>query len=172
MPVVHVGHFRSLRAFCAVASLTVLLEAVGPAALLAQGPAPVPCNYTRCALGIAPAWNGLLVTRGVAEERVGNLGFFWARSLAPIFAGSDSAAAYGNRAVRVRQVAAVLTDAGALALGYSLIRGAARGKLDGNDRLVAIAGGSAFVVSVPLQFAADGLLSRAIWWKNAEYSGR
>lgn len=138
----------------------------------AQTTPAAPCSYTRCALGIVPAWNGLVVTRGVEQTRVGNLGFFRTRSLTPLFAGSDSAVAYGNRAVRVRRVAALLTDAGGVALAYGAVRAIAAGRLDGNDRLVVVTGGAAFAVSVPLQFAADGLLSRAIWWKNAEYSGR
>jgi hypothetical protein len=29
----------------------------------------------------------------------------------------------------------------------------------------------AFVIGVPLQFSADGLLSKAVWWHNARYAG-
>ena len=144
--------------------------------LLAQGTslsaAAASCTYQRCALGIAPAWNGLVVTRGAAQERVANLGFFWTRSLDHVFVGSDSALAQGRRAVRVRRVAAVLTDVGALTLGYAAVRAVSRGSLTHAERVVSIAGGAAFAASVPLQFAADGLLSRAVWWRNAEYSGR
>jgi hypothetical protein len=31
------------------------------------------------------------------------------------------------------------------------------------------AGLTALLVSVPIQFAADGALSRAVWWHNVRY---
>ena len=137
-----------------------------------SSPTQAPCNYARCALGIVPAWNGLLITQGASHSRVANLGFFWTGSLDAVFAPNDSALAYSRRAVRVRRTAAVLTDVGALALGYAAVRGLSTGRLEGTDRTVALIGGASFAVSVPLQFAADGLLSRAIWWRNAEYALR
>ncbi|GAB1343833.1 hypothetical protein MASR1M101_29600 [Gemmatimonas sp.] len=150
--------------------LAVLLPVSPP--LQAQPTPAEPCSYRRCALGIVPAWNGLLVTKGEAHERLGNLGFFWTGSLDRHFAGSDSALGYATRAVKVRRVAAVFTDAGALALGYAAVRVLTNGALRDEDKVVAAAGAAAFGVSVPLQFAADGLLSRAIWWKNASYADR
>ena len=93
----------------------------------------IPCSYETCALGIAPAWNGLDVVLGATGARVASLGFFLPRDIAPTFAGSDSAMRYAVRAVSVRRVAAV-------------------------------------AISVPLQFSADGLLSRAVWWHNARYA--
>lgn len=155
-------------------SIAVMYAAMlcATASSLRAQPSPEACIYTRCALGIAPVWNGLLVTRGASQQRVANLGFFWTSTLAAPFAGNDSALVYANRAVRVRRVAAVLTDVGVLALGYTAVRAATQGRLVGSDRIVAVAGGSVFAVSVPLQFAADGLLSRAVWWRNTEYSGR
>lgn len=144
---------------------------IGHSPVRAQPPGPASsCNYARCALGIVPAWNGLLITRGASHERVANLGFFWAGSLDHVFAGSDSAVAYGRRAVRTRRAAAALTDLGALALGVASIRGLANGRLSTGDRAAAVAGAAAFAVSVPLQFAADGQLSRAIWWRNTLYA--
>jgi hypothetical protein len=135
-----------------------------------SAPARESCSYTQCALGIVPAWNGLLVTQGAAHTRVANMGFFWTGSLDRVFAPHDSALAYGRRAVRVRRTAAVLTDLGAAALGYAVVRGVAKGRLNGGDKTVAIVGGAAFAVSVPLQFSADGLLSRAVWWRNSTYA--
>src|SRR5512132_1132708 len=35
------------------------------------------CRYERCALGIAPRWDGLAVVRGTSGERVATLHFFW-----------------------------------------------------------------------------------------------
>lgn len=153
-----------------VATLGVLLST--SSALSAQAAPPERCTYRRCALGIVPAWNGLLVTRGEAHQPVGNLGFFWAGSLDRHFAGSDSARGYARRAVKVRRVAAVFTDAGALALGYAAVKVLTNGALRGDDRVIAVAGAAVFGVSVPLQFAADGLLSRAIWWQNTTYADR
>ena len=37
------------------------------------------CTYARCALSIAPAWNGLDVVSGSSGTRVTGLGFFWPR---------------------------------------------------------------------------------------------
>lgn len=161
---------RRCKPALAVVSLAVLLAM--PSALSAQTAPAEPCSYRRCALGIVPAWNGLLVTKGEAHQQVGNLGFFWAGSLDRHFSESDSALGYARRAVKVRRVAAVFTDVAALALGYAAVKVLTNGALRGDDRVVAAAGAAAFGVSVPLQFAADGLLSRAIWWQNATFADR
>jgi hypothetical protein len=128
------------------------------------------CTYVRCALAIAPVWNGLNVVRGTQAHRVGGLGFFWTGDITPSVAGNDSAVAYATRAVHVRRVAAVLTDVGVLALGYATARRLQHGSFGSADRGVALGGSVAFAASVPLQFAADGLLSRALWWFNGEFS--
>ena len=124
------------------------------------------CPYVRCALGIAPAWNGLAVVRGAGGERVATLGFFRAGAL-PVFAAHDSARYYAARAVRVRRIASVLTDVGALALVGGTVRAIGAGGLDRSGRVAMATGAAAFAVSVPLQFAADGHLARAVWWFNA-----
>lgn len=155
--------------------LALLASCLGGTALVAQAPpasagsaAPV-CSYRRCALGIAPAWNGLVVVRGVQEERVANLGFFRAGSLDHVFAGNDSAQVVARRAVRVRRVAAVFTDAGALLMAYAAVRLTRAGPLSDTDKALGLTGVASFGVSVPLHFSADGLLSRAIWWRNADF---
>lgn len=127
------------------------------------------CSYARCALGIAPTWSGLNVVRGADGTRVAGLGFFWPRDLAPVFAGRDSAARYAARAVRVRRGGAALTDAGILLLGYAVARQIGTSGLRRGDRVAAGAGVAAMAASVPLQFAADGLLSRAVWWHNTRF---
>ena len=133
-------------------------------------PADSACPYVRCALGIAPAWSGLDVVRGADGARVARLGFFWPRSLGAAFAGADSASHYAARAVRVRRVGAALTDAGALLLAYTAARAASEGRLRRGDAAIAAGGAGALAVSVPLQFRADGLLSRAVWWYNARFA--
>ena len=125
------------------------------------------CPYVRCALGIAPVWNGLAVVRGSSGAHVATLGFFRARPLPPLFAAHDSAARYAARAVRVRRLGSALTDGGALLLAVGGVRALAAGRLDGGGRIAVGAGAAALAVSVPLQFAADGHLSRAVWWYNA-----
>jgi hypothetical protein len=136
--------------------------------LAAQRVAP-DCTYHACALGIAPVWNGLDVVQGADGTAVASLGFFWPRSVRGAFAGNDSATAYAVRALRVRRAAALLTDVGALALAYATVR-----QLDGGlprrDAVIAAAGAGAFALSVPLQFSADHLLSRAVWWHNERYA--
>jgi hypothetical protein len=152
------------------ARVVVGLALTGTTAVAQSASVQGTCSYAQCALGIVPAWNGLLVTQGASHTRLANLGFFWTGSLDHVFAPNDSALAYGRRAVRVRRTAALLTDVGALALGYAAVRGLSNGRLNGGDRAVAIVGGATFAVSVPLQFSADGLLSRAVWWRNSRFA--
>jgi hypothetical protein len=133
------------------------------------------CTYSRCALGIAPTWNGLAVVQGVDEQRVANLSFFWPRDIRRALstaagAGPDSATTNVRRAVRLRRVAAVFTDAGLVLGGYAVARAITNKRLNSSDRAFGITGAVAFAVSVPLQFAADGALSRAVWWYNSRFS--
>jgi hypothetical protein len=159
---------RARRAALLLAALVVVV-ARAPRAGAQAAPAG-DCTYTRCALGIAPVWNGLALVRGAGNERVANLGFLWTGSLHAVFAGNDSATVYARRAVRTRRTAAVFTDGGALLLAAALYKRVSDGELTSSAKALAIAGGAAFAVSVPLQFRADGHLSRAVWWHNAQYS--
>jgi len=172
----------------AIVILGVALPAVRASS---QPQALVVCTYRRCALGIAPTWNGLAVVRGVDGQRVANLNFFWPHDISERFAASsdvrfvvgsaaalsasagpaaDSAVWHARRAVHLRRFAAVLTDAGLLLGGYVVARAAANSGLNNADRALGIAGASAFAVGVPLQFAADGALSRAVWWYDARFA--
>jgi hypothetical protein len=134
------------------------------------------CSYRECALSIAPAWNGLVVVRGSAGRRVANLNFFLPRDIAPALRGdpaaerADSALAHARRAVALRRAGAVLTDVGAVAVVVALAHVASAGHASRNDRVVGGAGLAALLVSVPIQFAADGALSRAVWWHNLRYA--
>jgi hypothetical protein len=127
------------------------------------------CTYRRCALAVVPAWNGLDLVRGENEEHVARLGFFWARDISPLFAGDPRSHEYARRAVRVRRVAVIFTDAGAVLLVAGLA-GLAGDHHDDNARVIAVAGVVSFGIGVPIQFAADGHLGRAVWWHNARLS--
>lgn len=135
------------------------------------------CSYRECALSIAPVWNGLTVVRGVDGRRVTNLDFFLPRDIAPALRGdasgalgADSAFAHAERAVALRRVGAVLTDMGGVAMLVAIVRAASAGRASRSDQVVGGAGLTALLVSVPLQFAADGALSRAVWWHNLRYA--
>lgn len=135
------------------------------------------CTYGRCALTIVPAWNGLAVARGVNGDRVALLHFFLPRDVSRDIAGPDSAMVGAERAreegyhaVQLRRTAAALTDGGALLLAVAGIRAIRAGHARPQDAALAGLGGAAFAVSVPLQFAADGALSRAIWWYNRRFA--
>ena len=135
------------------------------------------CAYAQCALGIAPRWNGLAIVRGTAGPSVANLSFFWPRDLSAAIAGRhpgapgvDSALAAARQAVRIRRAGAALTDVGAAALGVAAISAIRAGRVRRGDAAVAGAGLTLFGLSVPLQFAADGALSRAVWWHNVRYA--
>jgi len=160
---------RSIVALVAIVLSSPLAAQPSPNRLLPAASPVAVCTYLNCALSIAPAWNGLDVVDGATGRRVSGLGFFWPHRVDASFAGSDSAIAYATRAFRVRRTAAVFTDVGALLLGYAAVR-QMQGGLHGSDRVIGAVGAGAFVVGVPLQFSADGLLSRAVWWHNARYS--
>ena len=133
------------------------------------------CSYAACALTIIPRWNGLAVIRGTHGPRVANLNFFWPHSVAWALrdgasdSAADSATARAERALGLRRAGAALTDAGLIATAIVGAHAASRGRMAREDRIVAGAGLAALVISVPLQFAADGELSRAVWWHNLRF---
>lgn len=150
------------------AGLTALLLHASAAA--ADSPPADTCTYRGCALDVVPAWNGLDLVKGEREERVGRLGFLWTRDVSPAFAGDPLAIELARRATRTRRTAALLTDAGGALLVTALAGGLADAGHSDRWRTIAIAGGAAFAVSVPLQFAADGHLARAVWRFNARFA--
>jgi hypothetical protein len=116
------------------------------------------CTYESCALGLAPAWNGLAITRGISQRQIGVLGFFWPGDIRPIFADNAAALEAADEALRTRTVASILTDAGF------------QREFDGLSKVLTITGAASVGISVPLHFAADGMLSRAVWWHNRRFS--
>ena len=136
----------------------------------AESTSPDTCTYRRCALAVLPVWNGSQLVRGENEERVGRLGFFWSEDISPIFAGDPQALSYAKNAVRVRHNAALLTDTGAALLLVALIGGLADSSHSDTYQALAIGGAVAFGIGLPVQFAADGELGRAVWWHNARWA--
>jgi hypothetical protein len=134
------------------------------------------CSYRACALAIAPTWNGLAVVRGQGGPRVANLHFFWPADISsalrgdPLARGADSAAASVRRAVALRRAGATLTDLGVVATGLAVVGGVGARRVGKRERVAGGMGVAALLVSVPLQFAADGALSRAVWWHNLRYT--
>ena len=49
-------------------------------------------------------------------------------------------------------------------------RAAFQREFDGFSKVLTITGAASVGISVPLHFAADGMLSRAVWWHNRRYS--
>lgn len=135
------------------------------------------CSDQRCALLIVPTWNGLAVEEGGTGRRVANLHFFWPHDVTASLAGSspgvrgaDSAAAHAREAVRIRRIGAALTDAGVVLAGAAVIGALAARHFRRQDGIIGAVGGAALGVSVPFQFAADGALSRAVWWHNLRFT--
>ncbi len=160
----------------ALSTLATPATARAQAGDAATAPARDPaCSYHDCALGIVPAWDGLAVVRGSSGPRVANLHFFWPSDVSaalrgdPLATGADSAAAGARRAIVLRRAGAALTDVGVLASGIALVSGMRAGRLRREERVVGGAGITACLVSLPLQFAADRALSRAVWWHNVRY---
>jgi hypothetical protein len=165
-------HIRLSFMFVSAASAHAAAQATS-----ASRPADTACSYQACALSIAPAWDGLRVVRGSAGQRVANLHFFWPSDIDDVLRGSDgsvigadSAGAHARRAVQLRWAGAGFTDAGALAIGAAVLRAIGAGHVSKRSQVIAGVGLGALVISVPLQFAADGELSRAIWWHNLRYA--
>jgi hypothetical protein len=151
------------------AAAIVLLSGALPRMVGAQA-ADANCNYERCALGLAPTWDGLSITRGESETRIANLGFFIPTDVSRVFQGNDAALDAARDAMDVRRVAAVLTDAGIVLLVTGVARGMFQRDFDNLSKVLAVTGGVSLGASVPLQFAADGLLSRAVWLYNRRFS--
>jgi hypothetical protein len=119
---------------------------------------------------VVPAWNGLDLVRGESGEHVARLGFFWTKDLSPVFAGEPQAVVFARKAVHTRRTAAIFTDVGAALLVAALVGGAADPDHADTYRGLAIGGAVSFGIGVPLQFAADGHLSRAVWWHNVRFA--
>jgi len=136
----------------------------------AQGAPADSCTYLTCALDVVPAWNGLDLVKGEREVRVGRLGFLWTGDVSPAFAGEPHAIELAHRAVRTRRTAAIFTDVGGALLVAALAGGLSDSEHPDRWRAIAIGGGAMFAVSVPLQFAADGHLARAVWRFNARFA--
>ena len=132
--------------------------------------APNSCTYQECGLGIAPRLTSLDVVEGSQSKPVARLGFFWPSDIRPVFAGSDSALAYADRAVRTRRVAAAFTDSGVLLLSIAAVLMAAERDLGRAGPAAATGGAALLAASYPLQLRADAHLSRAVWWFNSRFS--
>lgn len=156
--------------------LTGLVIAAALPVASARAQRPESCSYESCALWIVPRWNGLAVTRGPDGPDVANLGFFVPHSVTAALrsgaegAAADSASAYADRALWLRRVGAALTDFGAVVAGAVVVSAASRGRATATEKVAGAVSATLLVVSVPLQFAADGALSRAVWWHNARYA--
>ena len=128
------------------------------------------CNYQRCALGLAPVWNGLAVTRGEEQRNVAVLGFFWPGDVSGVFEGDREAKRAAEDAMSIRQIGAALTDAGIVMATTGIARALFRRDWDKLATGLTVAGGVSLGASIPFQFGADGYLSRAVWFFNRRYS--
>ena len=168
--------FRSSIALALIACSFVALDASAQGGEQAAEPgAATACSYSACALTISPRWNGLAVVQGTTAHAVANLNFFWPRDVSGSLGGTTSSADRRARetaagAVRLRRIGAALTDGGIVLLATAAVRAVSAGHVRQSDAVIAGIGAGAFGLSVPFQFAADGMLSRAVWWHNARYA--
>lgn len=124
------------------------------------------CTYTGCSLNIVPRLTGLDVVLGNGENRVASLAFLFPHHVASAFISSDAATRHADAAFSRRRIAAVLTDAGVVLLASAAthaVTPARRGAV-GAAGLALVAG------SVPIHFAADAELSRAVWEFNRQFA--
>ena len=115
--------------------------------------------------------------RGSSSATVANLNFFLPRDISHalrgdgrLFVGSDSVSAAVKRAVRLRRIGAVFTDAGLIGIAVAGARALSDGSNKRTNGIIAGTGFALLGIAVPFQFAADGALSKAIWWYNWRYS--
>ena len=141
-----------------VAALAIAARASG-----AQSPDSA-CTYARCALNIVPRLSGLTVVRGEREARLATLAFLWPSSVTATFALDSSAFAHARSATRRRMVAALLTDVGAAIVVASGTHS------PGAHRSTIVAGAALIAASMPVHFAADAELSRAVWDYNRAFN--
>lgn len=153
-------------------ALGVLTAAVAvPAAGQAtRSRADANCTYQTCALGLMPVWNGIEVTQGDSQRRIALLGFFVPEDISSAFSDDPEAVDVARDAFRIRQIGAALTDAGIVMIATGLARSLFRKDWDGLSTGLTLAGGAALLGGVPVQVAADGALSRAVWLYNRRFS--
>ena len=92
------------------------------------------------------------------------LPFLWPARVAHIFGDDSIATRHAVRATRRRALAALFTDVG----GVLVIAGATR--FNGAGRSMIGTGAALVAASVPIQFAADAELSRAVWSYNRRFA--
>lgn len=173
------GSIMRVVAFVGSTVLVMPLSTHAQARPMGTTPAGTPgsaCSYAACALVIIPRWNGLAVVRSTNGPGMANLNFFWPRSVTAALRGgamgdaaADSAAAHAQHALGLRRAGAAFTDLGMVAVAVVAARVASNGGMSGADKVAAGAGLASLAISVPLQFGADGELSRAVWWHNLRY---
>jgi hypothetical protein len=164
---------NSTKATIAMASLSVIAQlAFGATSAHAQAGVGLQpnCTYRTCALGVVPRWDGLAVTRGESSRPVALLGFFWPGDVRGVFIGDDDALDAATDAILMRQAAAVMTDGGLILVATGIARALFTRDWDKLSTAMTVIGGASLGASVPLQFAADGHLSRAVWLFNRRYS--
>ena len=150
---------------------TLLVYGTLTEAVAQEVPGETPtCSYLECGLGLSPSLMSLDVVQGADSRTVARLGFFWSGNLGPIFAQSDSAQAYADRAVRTRRVAAAFTDSGIILLGIAAALIAPRQEVSRASAAIATSGAALLAASYPIQLRADAHLSRAVWWYNSHFA--
>lgn len=153
------------------AAAIALVISVAPADLVAQVErAPANCTYESCALGLAPTWDGISITRGISQRPIATLSYFYPGDIRPVFADNAQALEAAEQSLQTRTIGAVFTDAGLLLLATGLARAGFQREFDGLSKALSITGAAAIGVSFPLHLAADGYLNRAIWWHNRRFS--
>jgi hypothetical protein len=152
-----------------VAALVACVSVIAARAAQAQGP-DTACSYERCGLNIVPRLMALDVVKGAGETRVASLAFLVPHRVTAAFDGNDLARHRAEHAFRLRRVAAVLTDAGAIIAISAGVRAAATSKARGGSLAAAAAGTAIIASSIPIHFAADGELSRAVWEYNRRFT--
>ena len=168
--------YRSWVAFALVTLACTAPRASAQGAEPGASPGASPeCSYAACAVTIAPRWNGLAVVQGTSARTLANLSFFFPHDVSGALGGTATPSDIRARetaagAVRLRRVGAALTDGGIILLATVAVRAVSTGHVQRTDAVIAGIGAGAFAVSVPFQFAADGMLSRAVWWHNARYA--
>jgi hypothetical protein len=125
--------------------------------------------YDRCALNIVPGLFALDVVRGAQEAPVASLAFLVPKRVVRAFAGSEPAEQHATHAFRLRRTAAVLTDLGLIVVVAAGSRAAVTAHNRSTTATISGIGLAMVASSVPIHFAADRELSRAVWEYNRRF---
>lgn len=130
------------------------------------------CAFARCGYGIMPTLTALDVVQGSSERHVASLPFLWSKDVSHLFVSDAEAVQHAQRAAKLRTAGAFVSSAGIALVVTGFVTGLGAGGSPRSTALFGLAGVGVLAASVPVHFAADAELSRAVWIYNQRLEER